>query len=1118
MDGLVRKMGIGVGWDVDDSGLVEANQATDGLVDTTEDAESAVDGLSSAGQDAGSKLSRSFDGFKDSIGRGLGALEDMKFKLGAVAAAGSAAIFKMVGMAGDMEERLNTLNREFGASARQVEDFARRYSRATELTENQLIDWSATLGINFRMLDLTADQTADLTQEMIELTHNYAHFMDMEPEAAFSSIHQAIRGGRFPRALRDLTGQVRQTDIEQRALSEGLIQQGEEMDSQAERIATLSLLQEELALTQGAATAGQLEWNTRMANFRGVLGDISRDLGHMFLPSIGRALAGVTEFLYELRESRLLRLAGGFLGLTTAVAGLAAGIGFATFLFGKLKAAAAAAGTTVLGLIAPFLLKGLLVAGLVLAIEDLWVALQGGDSVIGNLIGWLGDTLGITEELKEGWQGFTDGMSEIWSSIRRIGSGIASVFIGLGQIIWGFLTFDTDMMLEGFSNLWEGIKDIFWGIPELFWNIGGNLNDALQWLFWTALTGLWSLVTRLGANIWDSATWLVEQVWDGIRSKIAEWTGIELPEIKLPRWADVRKFVSEKWNEFTDWFHGLKEQYWPEIRIPTWSDITAFAQRQWSRFTDWLGSLKDRYWPSINIPSWDDITALAQEEWQQFTGWFGSLVDRYWPDINLPTISDIRAAVSGMWDRFTGWFGGLVDRYWPSIELPEWDDITQAAQNVWDSFIGWFADLKDRMWPNISLPSIGDIRETASEKWSRFTGWFGELKDRAWPDISLPTITDIKEAVSKRWNELTTWLGNLKPVQVLRDAFAGFTEWRPELPEISFSLTDIVQTVADFKPVKWLRERFEGFKEWRPALPSIQFSLSDIVNAIADFAPVKWLRDRFEGFSDWLPSMPNINITLSDIVNTIADFGPVAWLRERFAGFRDWKPSLPSIEFSLSDIVDAIIDWSPRDWLSIAFAGFSAWIPEKPDIDIRLSNLVDAINDWWPIRWLRDAFAGFAEWRPSLPEIEFSLDGIVDAVLDFKPVEWLREGFKGFAEWTPSFPDITGMIGDWWDGVRDWVDDNLSFGGLIEGAVDVAGGISDTVGGWFGGDDDPDEGEVAVAGGKHIEHKGDRITDNRTFNMTFNIEERDDAEEVARKVKSELKRFLKQEAAEAGAN
>ena len=520
MDGLVRKMGIGIGWDVDNSGLVEANNATDGLVDSAEDAESSMDGLSDTGVQSGSRLSRAFDGFTDKIQTGINKLEDMRYKLTGIAAAGAGAILGAVNMAGDIEESINTITREFGDSADAIIGFAQDYAKATELTEAQTLDWTKTLGLNLRMLDLSSDETANMTEELIKMTHNFSHFTDMDPQQAFNSIHQAIRGGRFPRALRDLTGQVRQTDIESRAMTMGLVEQGEEMDQQAERIATISMLIEELSITQGAAEDGQEEWNTRFTEFRGIIGDITRDMGDIYLPTLSRGLNVTNGFLNALRENRLLKVAAGFAGLITVVAGLGAAIGFAKWGFSALLPYLTTT-VSIFGLFsAPVWAVVAAVVGLGLVIEDLWVGFQGGESVIFEFIGWLGNVLGIADEMQSTFSNIKNWFSNMIGDLIQAGSGFIQFFKGIGQFIYGVFTFDKEMIVQGLENIKDGFINFFDGFGGF---LLGLLEGAIRFAFGAielTIRGLVSglnLIDTIADNVTKTFLWGLSSAWEAIK-------------------------------------------------------------------------------------------------------------------------------------------------------------------------------------------------------------------------------------------------------------------------------------------------------------------------------------------------------------------------------------------------------------------------------------------------------------------------------------------------------------------------------------------------------------------------------------------------------------------------
>lgn len=583
-------MTIGVGWDLDDSGLMEANDATDGLVDTAGEAEGAVGDIGDTADDVGDQSSSAFDGFVDSIESGLGKLEEMKGRLLAVGAAASGTIFGFADMAGDIEESLNTINREFGSSANEITNWARQFSLATELTENETLRWTKTLGLNLRMLELNSDEMASVTQDIIEMSHNFSHFVDMEPEQAFNAIHQAIRGGRFPRALRDLTGQVRRTDIETRALTMGLIEQGGEMDQQSERIATISMLLDELAITQGAADAGQQEFNTRLARFGGLIRDIATNIGSLYRPAISRSLDVTNDFLASITDSGWVEFGGIVLGVTAGLASLAGIIGTGVFLFGKLSSVAAGLGTTAGLLIGKFALVAAAITLTILVVEDLWTGFQGGESAIFDLVSWIGETLGITEELRNAFNWLKIAGTTLWDDLKLTASGFMEYMDGFGDFIVGVLTFDTEKITEGWEKMFDGVGDIKEGLRSLFSDLGI--------IIWEGFWGLDSFLTKLAINLGidllenltNSLLFGVETAWNSLVDWVEEKTGLELPKVEMPE-LNFREIAEEAWQQLLDWKDSLMKIEIPTIELPELN------------FDEWWEGIKGWFDDKFNIKS-----------------------------------------------------------------------------------------------------------------------------------------------------------------------------------------------------------------------------------------------------------------------------------------------------------------------------------------------------------------------------------------------------------------------------------------------------------------------------------------------------------------------------------
>lgn len=567
MDGLVRSLAIGVGWNVDNEGLIKANEETDGLVDNAENAEGAVDQLGATGDESGGLISGAFEKASDKISDATDYLEDMRFKLGAIATAVGGSAFAFANWSGDIEESVNTINREFGSASNTILDFARDYSNSTELSENLVLDWTKTLGLNLRMLNLSSDETASLTKEMIELSHNFSHFMDMSPEQAFSSLHQAIRGGRFPRALRDITGQVRQTDIENRAMTMGLIEQGEEMDQQAERIATLSMLQEELAITSGAAAAGQYEFNTRLTSFKNALRDTSIALGNQYRPALSEGLKLTADFLNEFKESEWIAPLSRIGALTGSAAGLAAGIGTLSWVAGKFGIAGGFAAVK-LGL-------------LILTLEDLWSFFKGDESITGDIL----------EDLKP----FADELNGVASEIQDTSTGLGKMIAG------GF--WNKELFNEGKKEFEEGYNDLelrfkswtnsFTGWVEEEFNIQSILEDKFSFakerpdwvpekLDWWGEDGMDIEPINFGKMKDDlSKSW--NKTWSELNESWDE--SIEPLLIKF-KWPNIKDNIQEEWNEFKDWWDELEIGF--DFEMP---DFKGMIDEQLNKLPDWSKEL-----------------------------------------------------------------------------------------------------------------------------------------------------------------------------------------------------------------------------------------------------------------------------------------------------------------------------------------------------------------------------------------------------------------------------------------------------------------------------------------------------------------------------------------------
>lgn len=127
-----------------------------------------------------------------------------------------------------------------------------------------------------------------------------------------------------------------------------------------------------------------------------------------------------------------------------------------------------AIGALITALSAIFSIGGLVVAGLLLvglAIEDIYQWMTGGQSIIG-------DWLGAWEDVYPQIQAFLD---PVIAYFKSFGDFIA----GQAKMIWGLLTLDVDLMLEGWNQWFDGIMGMLSPVVDMVKSLGSAIADMI---------------------------------------------------------------------------------------------------------------------------------------------------------------------------------------------------------------------------------------------------------------------------------------------------------------------------------------------------------------------------------------------------------------------------------------------------------------------------------------------------------------------------------------------------------------------------------------------------------------------------------------------------------------
>ena len=224
------------------------------------------------------------------------------------------------------------------------------------------------------------------------------------------------------------------------------------------------------------------------------------------------------------------------------------------------------------------------ITGLYFVFEDLYYTMEKGyDGVLVPLIDKFLDFIGVGFDFVDVWNGVKYFFDYLFDSIIIFSKGLVGVIKGIGEFLWALVNFDAEGVLESFSTIIDGIDAMLVGIFLGLWTIGKAIVD-----------GTLRSLDLLGGTFYSILARQLEKFWENLIVEVASWSGIELPEMTLPSWSEVKDVLKQDWDDLVS---DVKS--WSEITFPSWSD---FGGMNWSK----MGKELDNWWG--NIKNWFDKT------------------------------------------------------------------------------------------------------------------------------------------------------------------------------------------------------------------------------------------------------------------------------------------------------------------------------------------------------------------------------------------------------------------------------------------------------------------------------------------------------------------------------
>lgn len=216
-------------------------------------------------------------------------------KIADAAVAAGAAISDGINKAANLSASLQTLQRNYGGAAGQIEEWAKKAATGLGLSEVAAVNAANRFATYARLLGISGTEAANFSQDIIGLSADLAAFNDLPVEDAVNAIGSAFRGERDPLERFGIV----LNDAQVKAAY--FRKTGEEVNgtltTQQNIIGTLAALTEQGATAAGAFARESDQLGNKQQVLSAQFDNIKTKIGTVLLPSLGNVTAFLSDEL-----------------------------------------------------------------------------------------------------------------------------------------------------------------------------------------------------------------------------------------------------------------------------------------------------------------------------------------------------------------------------------------------------------------------------------------------------------------------------------------------------------------------------------------------------------------------------------------------------------------------------------------------------------------------------------------------------------------------------------------------------------------------------------------------------------------------------------------------------
>lgn len=477
---------------------------------------SAVQEVERAGKGAADAVSKHMDTVKkklEDVGKGITDIgKNLSLKITAPILGAGAASFKF---AADLEDAFGAADQIFDEHSKTVKDWADSLESYYGIAEGDALTYANMMGSMLKNIGgLSEEEAAKQAQSLVQLAGDLTAMYGGSTADAVRALTGSLKGNN---TMLDNYGMaVNDAMVKTRALELGLVKEGEELSLSAKQAATLSLIMEQTADSQGQAAREADGASGSLRALGTELKNVSTELGQVLIPI-------VLPFLQTIRD-----LVKAFAELTpeqkktiVVIAGIAAAVGPLLVMLGSVVSAIGAI-AGVIGTVAagPILAVVAAIAALVAGIVLLWENSEAfREGVIGVWEKVKEVALPIIEMFKNSISNFVEAIGPVWERLKQAFQDFLPILELIGIVVGTVLAAVMGIVVgvvNGIINALAPLIDAIGGLISFITNIV----NAIIALFKGDFTGAWEYLKKAGEGIITFFKGLVEAIIGFIRGLV----------------------------------------------------------------------------------------------------------------------------------------------------------------------------------------------------------------------------------------------------------------------------------------------------------------------------------------------------------------------------------------------------------------------------------------------------------------------------------------------------------------------------------------------------------------------------------------------------------------------